>query len=636
MMKFLIQMTAAGLAATASAVETVKLPDFTWENKDPKKYHVPSVKIEGLKPGMRAEATMWVDARELSKDGVPEASLTWGNRQTGESWAMGSSTVKRWKDKRIEKDAQGRRKFVCRTSIMPAHGTKPRLHFFAKKPAVGKIRYTDIELKLYPRTYDLMLANSAYANAAADGDVRFVASFVTDPDSESAESLGGTFVFADAGGREVRRSAARLTPSEAEIALPVAGFAAGAQKVRFELFVKGTKVAEVACPFERLEKPATYRVTFDRFGRTRIGGKPFFPLGMYWSENTLAKSNSLERYAAADVFNCLQTYEKAMTPEILDLYWAKGLRVMASVKDIYLPLPDGTKVAFCPPELKTKADETAYVTEVVNRCKDHPALLAWYTCDEMKSIYAPQLTERYRLMKRLDPEHPVYVLAFAEATRAFINAYDVTGTDPYPVADAPLGTENRRHFLPGEGIVWDAGNKAEGIRSRMFGLKPLWQVPQAFKWQWDRKDRWEQRFPTRRELASMTWQQIAAGANGIFFYSYGQMLNRCVSESELMEYFDEITVPVAREVKKLIPVLLLDPGPAVTAKPERTRVRTWTDGTSVYVLICNTHPETRTGEVVVPGDWTSCDTALGSGVTLKGGKLVLDMKPIDTALVRLR
>ena len=106
MRKFLIQMTAAGLAATASAAETVKLPDFTWENNDPKKYHVPSVKIEGLKPGMRAEATMWVDARELSKDGVPEASLTWGNRQTGESWAMGSSTVKRWKDKRIGRVAR--------------------------------------------------------------------------------------------------------------------------------------------------------------------------------------------------------------------------------------------------------------------------------------------------------------------------------------------------------------------------------------------------------------------------------------------------------------------------------------------------------------------------------------------------
>ena len=631
-MKILIQMMAAGLAVSAAAAETVRLPDFTWENRDPKTYHVPSIKIEGFKPGMRAEATMWVDASELSKDGVPEASLTWGSRKTGSSWAMGSSTVKRWKDKRIEKDAQGRRRFICRTSVMPADGTKPMLHFFAKKPAVGKIRYTDIELTLYPRTYDLMLANSAYANAAADGDVRFVASFVTDPDSEPLESLGGTFVFTDADGREARKPAVRLTSSEAEITLPVGGFATGARQVRFELSSKGTKVAETACPFERLAKPAAYRVTFDRFGHALVDGKPFFPLGMYWSENTLAMSNSLERYAAADVFNCLQTYEKAMTPEILDRYWAKGLRVMASVKDIYLPEADGTRVAFCPPQVKTKEQETAYVTDVVNRCKDHPALLAWYTCDEMKAQYAPLLNERYQLLKRLDPEHPVYVLAFADATRAFINAYDVTGTDPYPVCNSFSGAADQ---TPGMGKVWPAGASAANIVSEMFGLKPLWQVPQAFKWQWDHKDRFEERFPTRRELASMTWQQIAEGANGIFFYSYGQMCNHAKGESELMEYFDEITVPVAREVKRFIPVLLLDPGPVVAAKPAKTRVRTWTDGTSTYVLVCNTHPETRTGEVVVPGNWTSCDTLLGSGVSLKDGKLVLNMKPIDSAIVKI-
>ena len=627
----------AAVFAAAAVVETKKLPDFTWENADSKKYHVPFVPIEGLTTGMRAEVSMWVDASGLSEDGVPEASLSWDDRK-GNSWVGGSGgTVKRWKDKSIEKDAQGRRKFVIRTPFMPGYAVKPKLHFFAKRPAVGTIRYTGIELTLFPREYDLCFASSAYRDAAAEGEVRFAASYLTDPESEPVDSLRAVLVYRDAAGRTARAAATRVTDSSASLALDVRSFALGEQALRFELSkADGTKLAESTLTFTRLEGNPAYRVAFDDAKRTVVDGKPFFPLGMYWSENTLAKSNSLERYAAAGVFNCVQTYEKAMTPEILDRYWAKGLRVMASVKDVYLPLPDGTKIAFCPPQVKTKAEEMAYVTEVVNRCKDHPALFAWYTCDEMKSLFEPQLTERYRLMKKLDPQHPVFVLAFSEATRAFINAYDVTGTDPYPVANGVAGAANCREFLPGEGKVWGAGAWAEKVSAEMMGLKPLWQVPQAFKWQWDHKDRWEERFPTRRELASMTWQQIAVGANGIFFYSYGQMLNQCKSESELIEYFDEITVPVAREVKRFIPVLLLDPGPAVTAKPERTRVRTWTDGTSVYVLICNTHPETRTGEVVIPGDWTSCDTALGSGVTLKGGKLLLDMKPIDTAIVRVR
>ncbi len=618
----------------APTTETSRIADFTWENANPERYKVSNVPIKGLTAGRRAQVTMWVDAGELSKGGVPEASLAWDDRN-GRSWVGGSGgTMKRWNDKTIEKDANGRRRFITRPPIMPGNAVKPKLYFFAKRPAVGKIRYTDIELTIYPREYDVRLACSAYRDAAAEGTVRFAATYVTDPDEEPVDSLRGTFVHADASGREVRMAASRTTDTGACIEVDAKSFAPGEQTVRFELAkADGTKLAEASLPFTRLAKPASYRVMFDSAQRTLVDGRPFYPLGMYWSENTLGKTNALERYSEPGVFNCLQTYEKAMTPEILDRYWAKGLRVMASVKDVYLPEADGTKVAFCPPEVKTKEQETAYVTEVVNRCKDHPALLAWYTCDEMRAAYAPRLIERYRLMKRLDPQHPVYVLAFPDATRAFLNAYDATGTDPYPVANG-VGA-SRRDLYPGEGAVWKAGDQAEMVRSRMCGLKPLWQLPQAFKWQWDYKDRWEGRFPTRRELASMTWQQIAEGANAIFFYSYGQMLNKCNGESELMEYFDETTVPVAREVKRLIPVLLLDPGPAIASVPAKTRVRTWTDGRSLFVLVCNTHPEKRTGEVVLPGTWARSETLLGGGAAFQKDRLVLDMKPIDSVLVRL-
>ena len=96
-----------------------------------------------------------------------------------------------------------------------------------------------------------------------------------------------------------------------------------------------------------------------------------------------------------------------------------------------------------------------------------------------------------------------------------------------------------------------------------------------------------------------------------------------------------MTVPVAREVKRLIPVLLLDPGPELISAPAKTRVRTWTDGRSVFILVCNTHPEKRTGEVVLPRTWAKSEALLGGGATLQGDRLVLDMKPIESVLVRL-
>ena len=334
------------------------------------------------------------------------------------------------------------------------------------------------------------------------------------------------------------------------------------------------------------------------------------------------------------MFNCLQTYEKAMTPQILDRYHEKGLMVLASVKDIYFRVKDDTSAGiFLPGAIKTEEDVTAYVTDVVNRCKDHPALLAWYTCDEFPPKYAAKLEDRYKLIKSLDPEHPVFVLAFADSTRAFIRAYDVTGTDSYPVCR--LKKFGGGPELPGLGSVWKAGDAAEKIVKGMFALKPLWQVPQAFKWQFDAMDHYEYRFPTRRELSSMTWQQIAEGANAIFFYSYGQMMNKCKGESELIEYFDETTIPVAREVKGVEDILLLDPGPRVVEKPDRVRVRTWQRGDVAYALVCNTHPERRTGEVRVEGAWKQCKVGFGGGVSLKDGALSLDMPPIGVAIVKL-
>ena len=211
---------------------------------------------------------------------------------------------------------------------------------------------------------------------------------------------------------------------------------------------------------------------------------------------------------------------------------------------------------------------------------------------------------------------------------------DVTGTDPYPVCKPrEFGGGEPEH--PGLGCVWKAGDDAETVLKEMFALKPLWQVPQAFKWQWDFKKRSEYRFPTRRELSSMTWQQIAAGANGILFYSYGQMMNNCNGESELIEYFDETTIPVAREVKRAEKILLLDPGPKVAAKPDRVRVRTWRHGEGAYVLVCNTHPGRRTGEVRIEGNWKRCKALFGGGVTLKYGALSLNMEPIGVTIVKL-
>lgn len=636
MRKSVLAIVLAFVASAVFAERTIRVPDFIWENADSNKYHVGNVKLGKLTPGERAIVSMWVDAKGLCKAGVPEASLAWDDSK-GQWFGSSGGTKRRWKDKAIEKDAQGRRKFEIDTGVIPPDAASFKLQFFAKKPAIGRIVYSDIAMTVLDREYELRLRTSAYRNVIVNGKVRLLATFVTAPEIEPTDRLVGTFVFRSTDGRTVRRTADRVDSTSAEAVLSAADFAKGEQDVEFVLSLRnGGGLVSKKLPVRRVDELPKRRVSFDRFGRTLVGGKPFFPLGMYWSENTLSMSNALERYAAPGVFNCLQNYEKRMTREMLDGYFARGLMVMASVKDIYIPDPDGSKVAFCPADIRTKDEETAYVTALVNDIKGHPALLAWYTCDELAKRWEPRLRDRYELLKRMDPDHPVYVLAFTNATGAFLEAYDVTGTDPYPICDPWSARPSHDCLRPGEGAVWRAGDAARDIVRAMKGIVPMWQVPQAFKWQWDHKKKWEERFPTRRELSSMTWQQIAEGANGIFFYSYGQMRNNCISESELTEYFDEISVPVAREVKEVMPILLLEPGPKAADVPERIRVRTWKADAKTYVLVCNTHPERRTGRVVIPGTHSSVKTVFGKGgVTLRDGALELDLGPIESTMVGL-
>ena len=93
---------------------------------------------------------------------------------------------------------------------------------------------------------------------------------------------------------------------------------------------------------------------------------------------------------------------------------------------------------------------------------------------------------------------------------------------------------------------------------------------------------------------------------------------------------------MAREIRDLIPVLLLDPGPEVAEKPERVRVRTWRDGDAAYALVCNTHPEHRRGAVRINGEWRAASSVFGECVTFVDDALVLDMPPLGIAIVKLK
>ena len=120
----------------------------------------------------------------------------------------------------------------------------------------------------------------------------------------------------------------------------------------------------------------------------------------------------------------------------------------------------------------------------------------------------------------------------------------------------------------------------------MYDTVPMWHVPQAYNWAWHdpKKKKDTHRFPTAEELVSLTWQPIAAGANGLIYFSFSCIVHNVTEVAERDEYLRRVSA-AASEVKAKMPVLLSEPGPAVLSVPEGMVCRTWRSSPGVTTLL---------------------------------------------------
>lgn len=240
------------------------------------------------------------------------------------------------------------------------------------------------------------------------------------------------------------------------------------------------------------------KATIDEHRRLLVDGKPFFPLGMYWSSIT---EEDVKLYADSK-FNCLMPYGSPNQQQ-MDLTHQHGLKVIYSIKDWY------ADSRYCPKTICNKDDEERAVRARVRQYRDHPALLAWYLNDELPQSFMPQLKAHQRWVEEEDPHHPTWVVLYQyREVAAYLDTFDVIGTDPYPIGRAPAS--------------WAADWTAETLR-QVSGARPLWQVPQAHNWAnyWKTEaEKKKGRTPSFDEERSMAWQCICEGATGLVFYSW--------------------------------------------------------------------------------------------------------------------
>ena len=604
--------------------------------------------LAAFRPGMKLEVSCRAKVLDPGSKPPPAhlCDIEWWNLD-GE-WAGGKGLGYEAIFRRLPVDGDGWSEIRFEVPYQRADVSRSVFEFFTLPDTAGVVAVDDVVIRVTERRALTQARSSAYRGKNRDGKVSFSAGMGFDPKDTPLDTLKCTFAFRGAAGGTRTVEADEINYRWARVTLDTEDFAVGSNDVRVTLATLGGKTLDTrTIPFERLAPDAKMpRVYIDGCGRAVVNGKRFFPLGMFWHDGDLKNiPDALELYAKGP-FNCLQTYDMPVTIEMLDAFWSKGLYVMPTLQNGFY-IVDSMKKR--PPHalkgLETEDDVRAELARYVNGLKRHPAVLAWYTCDEFFPWLGPLYAERAEMLRRIDPDHPHYAVGNMEAYVPYLSdGFDVYGIDYYCIR---MKGDSESLLVPDRGPVWRCVEKLEAMRDECGGILLQWPVPQAFARGWDctrsmKEEDWRKlSFPTAREFRAMCWQYIAAGANGLMHYAYGQMLfwnrtKKLFSDEEFAEAWRAVC-DASAEVKAQIPVLLKDEGAKPRNVPKDVRVRTWRDESADYVLVCNLKLDSTSGNVDIALCGETVELLTGDGkVTRRKGGLAFDLGPFEHALVRIQ
>ena len=475
----------------------------------------------------------------------------------------------------------------------------------------GKACFDDIQVVPYEKAVVGTLFSSAYRNLAVTGQVDFCVDLAI-PDRYSPDDVKGVFTYLNVKGVRERVKVKPSARNFAGFSIDVAKLKSGKSEIGFVLLAPdGTKLGEAKLPFRRAAKLPKRRVWIDEHKRTIVDGKPFFPFGMF-----SGNSNRFAEYVKGP-FNTFMPYQPLDAVQ-MDFFHTNGIKVIYSVKDVYAAMAERA-----PSCVTTPAAEDAYVQAKVDAFRTHPALLAWYVNDErVLELYKPLLA-RQKLLERLDPDHPTWAVFYQyDLLSRMAPTYDIVGTDPYPVPERSLSR------------VTEATRKT---RDSLFGMRAMWQVPQAFDWGVYRNV--PSRMPTVMEMKSMFWQMIAAGANGLILYSYSAIQYGKRKDGTPLDFNSQwaAVCEAGEEIKRFIPVLASEPGQTVTGVPDAWGMRTWRKDGETWLLLVNAQDKADAAEVALASDFASVAAELGPAAQKTSTKtLTVSLAPNQPALYRIK
>ncbi len=525
----------AAVARTGSA-------SLRFANDDPARYRLAGQRVP-LEPGRTYRFSGWVKTENLAgPDSGATFCIEWSDRDgkwLGGSYPSGISGTSDWTR-------------ISGMAHVPDDAGASTFSCYVRRGMTGTAWFDDVEVvRIVRPPLRSVVASPVYrGRIAAEGPatIRALARLdLREGDAPPAELRIRSTLTAASGGPPLGQ--VERTPSGEQgagepiaIELPAGELAPGDYRLEIALLdAQGETLQTDGHDLVRLPGDFAPRRTIDEHRRLLVDGRPFFPLGMYWGGIDEA---DLRVYAQSK-FNCLMPYGSPNRRQ-MDLAHDLGLKVIYSIKDWYY----GSR--WCPPAVRSVDDEEPMVRARVREFRDHPALLAWYLNDELPQTFMPQLEAHQRWVVEEDPHHPTWVVLYqVNEVSAYLNTFDVIGTDPYPIDRNPASMA----------AEWTAETFRQVERSR-----PMWQVPQVFNWANYAKtdeERSKGRTPTCEEIRSMAWQCIAEGATGLIFYSWYDLKRN--PDATFDEKWSGLK-RLAAEIDRMAPVILsIEPAEPIVA-----------------------------------------------------------------------
>jgi hypothetical protein len=582
-----------------------------YNNNDPKKYLFPESPLN-LEVGKRYKLSGWIKVKDIKGPGVGACIAieyyNADNKYLGGTYTKGmKGTDSRWTE------------FTQVTNSIPTGTTRCRLICFVRNGMTGIAWFDNITVKPFYDPFFKGITTDVYRDETSGGKVTVKAgiNWESDKGKLSKEKVNLQLIMQRASDN---KEVCKIKPDYIKGNVVAFNFDASTLKtgnytLKCLMKKEDSEINEaISCSFEKLSEDKKRKVYIDKHKRLIVNGKPFFPLGTYWSK---VKEEELKTYSQS-AFNCLMPYEMLSKTQ-MDIIEKYGLKTFYSIKDCYF----GTR--WCPKEIKSHKEAEKYVIQKINNFSQHPALLAWYINDERPLSMLDILVARQKLVKKHDPDHPTWtVLCKLDHISSLLPTFDVIGTDPYPIPDMPASVA----------LDWTRITKNDSFNSRA-----IWMVPQIFNWaSYSKVEAERKRFrpPTLLEMRSMAWQCIAGGANGLIFYSWFDMKNM-----DKVDPFDKRWKEVsemATEIKKFIPVLLsVDSTPVYKVnKPETVACRLYNYQGNSYLVAVNSSQKTVEVKFEFEKLFGNAEALMGkNSLKLNGKELKLVLAPLEPKMIKL-